>query len=1007
VTAVRALVASKDSAGSVGATVEALLSMPEVDEVLVVDDGSCDATTEMARAAGAWVLRLPANGGKGAAVAAGLTARDPADVYLLVDADLGATASGCRALLGPVLNGQADMTVGVLPPAGGRGGIGLVRVLAAKGISRACGFAAAAPLSGQRAVRGEVIQNCCLARRFGLEVGLTIDVIRAGSRVLEVPIEADHHHRGRSLGGFAHRGRQGIDIGRALWPRLTSPAIRIGLVILVTLMAVAGLVAVGGRRIPPGTTVVGRADKVLIIGVPGMTWSDLETMPAVSRLTATGSAAALAVRTRSKRPGITEAYATLGAGSRVAASDNVFGAAKDEAASDAGGNGLRPRVVDAVALRQGAGRDVASPPGTLGDVLRRAGRSTAVVGNADIPPELVMMTSDGARRPARFHPAAAALADSQGMVDAAWVSDALLLRDASAPFGQRADPDATTAAVKAALAAHDVVIVDPGDLTRVASLSDDLAPPGYRERALRDTDAIVARLVADQGPSTMVLVVSVLPPAVAVGSNPWALTPLVARGPGVETGNLYSAATRRTGLVALTDLAPTVLATLGVPSPRRLVGAALQVDSGPPAPAEHARLDSVDRYRQSIHTTTVATFVVFQLLVYGCVARWRRAGRHHGRRCSPACDDPGDPDRWREALRLAVIAVAAFPLATFLFRPAEFAIGWGLNGLWVLLGIDVALVAATMFGGLRRRARTRPLEPLGWIMAATAAVIAIDVALGGHLQLASVMGYHPQVAGRFYGIGNAAFAVLAGATLLAGAIHLEHAPRKGEALVSVFSLFALVAWVDGAPGVGDDVGGLLSLVPVLTLTLWAFSGRRITWKGAVAAVVLTVAALSLAAVADLARGSGQEAHLGRLVRLVGEEGIGPVAATISRKAGTSIGILGASPWNFLAPLTALVVAVAALRSGRPSGPRSGEQSSDSLLALGSPRRAGMVATLAVGFLGALVNDSGVVITALILAFVGVFGSTIAIQAGGQALPALLAPLTPPKMVTADGRGARS
>ena len=154
---VLALVAARNEVGTVGATIEALRRIPQVDEVLVVDDGSTDGTADAARAAGAWVLRLAEGVGKGGAVAAGVAATSETDVYLLVDADVGATAEAAAVLLEPVLSGTADMAIGVLPSAGGKGGFGLVRNLAAAGIRRACGVVAAAPLSGQRAVRG----RCC------------------------------------------------------------------------------------------------------------------------------------------------------------------------------------------------------------------------------------------------------------------------------------------------------------------------------------------------------------------------------------------------------------------------------------------------------------------------------------------------------------------------------------------------------------------------------------------------------------------------------------------------------------------------------------------------------------------------------------------------------------------------------------------------------------------------------------------------------------------------------
>src|SRR5207302_770562 len=103
------------------------------------------------------------------------------------------------------LNGDADMTVGVLPAAGKRGGFGLVRDLSRAGAARAAGWRPTAPLSGQRAVRAEILRDLDLAPGFGLETALNIDAARVGARVVEVPVVMEHRHTGRGFRGFGHR----------------------------------------------------------------------------------------------------------------------------------------------------------------------------------------------------------------------------------------------------------------------------------------------------------------------------------------------------------------------------------------------------------------------------------------------------------------------------------------------------------------------------------------------------------------------------------------------------------------------------------------------------------------------------------------------------------------------------------------------------------------------------------------------------------------------------------
>src|SRR3954454_10259297 len=163
-----ALVPAYNEAGRVAATVEALVKLPEVAEVLVVDDGSADGTSKAALDAGAHCLVLPGNRGKGAALNAGLAAllnrvaervTPRPQALLLADADLGDTAGRLGALLAPVLDGTADLAIADLPAQEGAGGFGLAMGLARAGIKRRTGQVMGEPLSGQRAIRWEVLES--------------------------------------------------------------------------------------------------------------------------------------------------------------------------------------------------------------------------------------------------------------------------------------------------------------------------------------------------------------------------------------------------------------------------------------------------------------------------------------------------------------------------------------------------------------------------------------------------------------------------------------------------------------------------------------------------------------------------------------------------------------------------------------------------------------------------------------------------------------------------------
>lgn len=233
---VAVIIPAFDEADRIAATVTAACGLPGVDTVVVVDDGSRDGTGAAARGAGARMVRHERNRGKAAAMESGAEAVRRLDDgtherprhLLFLDADLGASAQAAAPLVEPVRAGAADMTVGLLPSDRTRGGgHGFVVRLSRAGILRATDWEATQPLNGQRCLTRRAFDAARpLARGFGVETALTIDLLRRGMRVREVETQLSHRVTGSDWRGQLHRGRQFLDVARALAVRELVQALR-------------------------------------------------------------------------------------------------------------------------------------------------------------------------------------------------------------------------------------------------------------------------------------------------------------------------------------------------------------------------------------------------------------------------------------------------------------------------------------------------------------------------------------------------------------------------------------------------------------------------------------------------------------------------------------------------------------------------------------------------------------------------------------------------------------
>ncbi|HEV8338703.1 MAG TPA: PIG-L family deacetylase [bacterium] len=190
---VSCIIPAYNEAARIRRVITAARACEQVDEVVVVSDGSTDDTVAAAAAAGAdRVIPLAQNQGKGAAVLAAVE-EARGEVLLLLDADLyGIEPGHLTELLAPVLSGLAEMAVGIFTSDLRHG---LLPVL-----------------SGQRALRRGLLEprEALAGSGFGLELRLDRTARAQGACVVHVPLAGVHHRRKRQKYGAMRGFRQEI-----------------------------------------------------------------------------------------------------------------------------------------------------------------------------------------------------------------------------------------------------------------------------------------------------------------------------------------------------------------------------------------------------------------------------------------------------------------------------------------------------------------------------------------------------------------------------------------------------------------------------------------------------------------------------------------------------------------------------------------------------------------------------------------------------------------------------
>ncbi|MCI1963509.1 MAG: hypothetical protein LKK54_03400 [Ancrocorticia sp.] len=420
-------------------------------------------------------------------------------------------------------------------------------------------------------------------------------------------------------------------------------------------------------------------------------------------------------------------------------------------------------------------------------------------------------------------------------------------------------------------------------------------------------DAVVAALPA----GTRVLVVSLLD---GDGTNSMQL--VISGQVGEEThgaaGLGYSDSVRQDGVIQFADVAPTILAWLGVDTPSTFAGTALQTLQDSQTVQFTERLSELASQASHSGYMRASRGSFLRILTWSAIVYFIASLVMLSQPLYRKTLGHGSAARVWAWAGLTIAAVPVSSLAVNLLpwwrAPSpSLALTGGSWALAAVLGVALTILGTPPRAARGPSASRYAIAPLVLLSAVTALVLAVDATTGSRAMADSPVGFNLLTAARFYGVGNEAYALLATGSLIAlSFLGTQLKGRFGITLTAVLGL--VVAAIDALPRWGSDFGGALSYLPGLIVLLFLLANVRISWKKIIGIGLLTVCAAGALAIADWMRPAATRTHLGQFVQSIID---GDVWDILGRKLSTNLRLLTTSThrWVVLAALLLFFLAL--------------------------------------------------------------------------------------------------
>jgi hypothetical protein len=517
-------------------------------------------------------------------------------------------------------------------------------------------------------------------------------------------------------------------------------------------------------------------------------------------------------------------------------------------------------------LRLNEDNDRAKYVGLLGEALRKSGKKAAVFGNSD--------AGDWLKRPA-----AAIVMDEHGRAPYGDVSKRMLRHKPLSAAGWVTDTGRLLRSIDKAADQSDLIVVDYGDTARLDASRNELtirAYEKYHKDTINNLDAFLGRVIALVKKTDGRLIFASFAPPYAPKTQWQNLTPVIAYGNGIAPGVFVSSTTRRPGLIAGIDIAPTLLHSVGVTPPEDMLGRVAEYKKTAETLTTLDRLDGTAKLSSRLQWSVLGAGAVFGGLVVTlatiAVALQIRLNR-----------------MLSFFLRVGMVLAFSF-LGGLLFGGIGMPSASGIVKN-VVLGTLLVFVSGSLIGLLLEKLASpaslaRRAMPMVGVYVVIAGLVLADGLTGAHLLGACLASYQFTSGFRFYGIGNEYMGVLIGA-LSTAALWLSIKSKDGELSVGSRAVIVLVsaasAFILGWPGLGANAGGAVAAIVTFGLVYRAVSRRIFRPIEALILILVSIAVMMVFAFTDVKLGRSSSSHIGLAAGMLNRDSLSLALQMITRK----------------------------------------------------------------------------------------------------------------------------